>query len=115
VEERKTRWNMEDDNGNKSDAKNKTGNVKKGVKGKREKKRRWDAAVVAVGMVIGFSVIVMKITGYWPCHIINTLQINQISCGKSIQENVSSIIQWIQQQYRGQFFSHFLSQFPQSI
>jgi hypothetical protein len=98
---------MEDDNGNKPDAKNNTGNVKNGVKGKREKKRRWDAAVVAVGMV--------KITGYWPCHIINALQINQISCGKSIQENVSSIIQWIQQQYRGQFFSHFLSQFPQSI
>ena len=106
---------MEDDNGNKSDAKTKTGNVKNGVKGKREKKRRWDAAVVAVGMLIGFSVIIMKITGYWPCHIINTLQINQISCGKSIQENVSSIIQWIQQQYRGQFFSHFLSQFPQNI
>jgi len=105
---------MEDDNGNKSDPKNNTGNVKKGG-GKREKKRRWDAAVVAVGMVIGFSVIVMKITGYWPCNIINTLQINQISCSKSIQENASSIIQWIQQQYRGQFFSHFLSQFPQSI
>ena len=101
---------------NKPDANNNNnGYVKNGVKGKREKKRRWDAAVVAVGMVIGFSIIVMKITGYWPCNIISTLQINQISCSKSIQENVSSIIQWIQQQYRGQFLSHFLSQFPQSI
>jgi hypothetical protein len=105
---RKRRRNMEDDNENKPDAKNNNGIVKKGVKVKREKKRRWDAAVVAVGMVIGFSVIVMKITGYWPCHIINTLQINQISCGKSIQEDVSSIIQWNSAAVSGPIFFSFL-------
>jgi hypothetical protein len=109
----------DDDVGSKSDMKKKNNNNKSNdLKGKREekgKKKRWDAAIVAVGMLIGFSVIIMKTTGYWPCNIISTLQIKQISCGKSIQENVSSIIRWIQQQYQGRFLSPFLSQFLQSI
>jgi hypothetical protein len=103
---------MEDDDENIGVGKRK--NDQKGNR-KKEKNRKWDAAVVAIGMVIGFSVIIMKITGYWPCNIISTLQIKQITCSKSIQENVSSIIHWIQQQYQGRFFSHFLSQVLQSI
>ena len=106
----------EDVVGGKSDMNN-NNNKSNDLKVKREekgKKRRWDAAIVAVGMLIGFSVIIMKTTGYWPCNIISTLQIKQISCGKSIQENVSSIIRWIQQ-YQGRFLSPFLSQFLQSI
>jgi hypothetical protein len=100
--------------GGKSDMKknNSNNNKSNDLKGK---KKRWDAVIVAVGMLIGFSVIIMKTTGYWPCNIISTLQIKQISCGKSIQENVSSIIRWIQQQYQGRFLSPFLSQFLQSI
>jgi hypothetical protein len=38
----------------------------------------------------------MKLTGYWPCEIILSLQIEQISCDKSIQENMSSIANWFQ-------------------
>ena len=109
----------EDVVGGRSDMKKKNNNKSNDLKVKREekrKKRRWDAVVVvAVGMLIGFSVIIMKTTGYWPCNIVSTLQIKQISCGKSIQENVSSIIRWIQQQYQGRFLSPFLSQFLQSI
>ncbi|MGB8025927.1 MAG: hypothetical protein WCF06_16610 [Nitrososphaeraceae archaeon] len=130
-EEWRVRYGMEEDEdedvvGGKSYTKkknNNSNNKSNDLKVKREekrKKRRWDAVVVAVGMMIGFSVIVMKITGYWPCNIISTLQTTgywpqQISCGKSIQENVSSIIRWIQQQYQGRFLSPFLSQFLQSI
>jgi hypothetical protein len=80
-------------------------------KNKKEKKRRWDTIVIGIGMVIGFSIIIMKITGYWPCHIMSSLQIKQISCNKSIQENVSSIVHWIHQQQQQQmmkFFPHFL-------
>lgn len=77
-------------------------------KNKKEKKRRWDAILIGFGMVIGFSIIVMKITGYWPCHIASALQIKQISCNKSIQENVSSIVHWIHQQMMMIFFPHFL-------
>lgn len=76
-------------------------------KNKKEKKRRWDAIVIGIGMVIGFCIIIMKISGYWPCHIVSVLQIKQISCSKSIQENVSSIVHWIQQQ-QTKLFPRFL-------
>jgi hypothetical protein len=101
--------------GGKSDMKKNNSNNNNKSNDLKGKKKRWDAVIVAVGMLIGFSVIIMKTTGYWPCNIISTLQIKQISCGKSIQENVSSIIHWIQQQYQGRFLSPFLSQFLQSI
>lgn len=38
-----------------------------------KKKRYWDKILVATILLVGFSVIVMKITGYWPCDIINSL------------------------------------------
>jgi len=81
---------------------------------KKKKNRRWDAVVVGIGMVLAFSMIIMKITGYWPCRIATTLHIKQISCDKSIQENTSSIIHWIQQLHL-KVFPHFLLQFPQNI
>ena len=85
-------------------------------KQQKQKKRRWDAVLVSIGMVIGFATIIMKITGYWPCHIISVMHITQISCDKSIQENVSSIVHWIQQQYyyHGGFLPHLLLQFLRS-
>ena len=58
--------------------------------------RRWDAILVSIGMTIGFSIIVMKITGYWPCHLLSMMHIQQLSCDKSIMENVSSITNWLQ-------------------
>jgi len=45
-----------------------------------KKIRRWDAILVGIGMTVGFSFIVMKITGYWPCHLINLMHIQQVSC-----------------------------------
>ncbi len=83
-------------------------------KAKKKKNRRWDAVVVGIGMVLAFSMIIMKITGYWPCRIATTLHIKQVSCDKSIQENTSSIIHWIQQQLHLKVFPRFLLQFPQN-
>ena len=62
----------------------------------RPKKRRWDAILVGIGMATAFVIVLMKLTGYWPCEIILSLQIEQISCDKSIQENMSSIANWFQ-------------------
>jgi hypothetical protein len=74
------------------------------------KNRRWDAILVSVGMTIGFSIIVMKITGYWPCQLLSMMHIQQLSCDKSIMENVSSITNWFQHV----LFPHFLVRIPQS-
>ena len=62
----------------------------------KPKKRRWDTIVVGIGMTTAFVIVLMKQTGYWPCEIILSLQIEQISCDKSIQENMSSIANWFQ-------------------
>jgi hypothetical protein len=83
-------------------------------KAKKKKNTTWDAVVVGIGMALAFSMIIMKITGYWPCRIATTLHIKQVSCDKSIQENTSSIIHWIQQQLHLKVFPRFLLQFPQN-
>lgn len=88
--------------------------IKNNMENKGKKKRRWDAVAIGIGMILAFSMIIMKITGYWPCRIASTLHIKQVSCDKSIQENTSSIIHWIQQQFQEKIFPHFLLQFPQS-
>jgi hypothetical protein len=66
------------------------------------KKRRWDAVVVGIGMSTAFVIVLMKLTGYWPCEILS-LRIEEISCDKSIQDNMISIANWLQ----NDLFHHF--------
>jgi uncharacterized membrane protein YwzB len=62
------------------------------------KKRRWDAVLIGTAMSISFVVILMRFTGYWPCEIISTLNIeNMISCSRSPQDNLLTIFTSIQQ------------------
>ena len=74
-------------------------NKKKGEKIKpnkgNHKNRRWDAVVVGIGMSTAFVIVLMKLTGYWPCEILS-LRIEEISCDKSIQDNMISIANWLQ-------------------
>ena len=66
--------------------------------GKKIKKRRWDAVLIGTAMSIAFAVILMRFTGYWPCDIISSLNIeNIISCSRSPQENLITIYTSIQQ------------------
>jgi hypothetical protein len=66
--------------------------------GKKIKKRRWDALLIGTAMSIAFAVILMRFTGYWPCDIISSLNIeNIISCSRSPQENLITIYTSIQQ------------------
>ena len=37
------------------------------------KKKPYDVIIVGILVVVGFSLIMMKITGYWPCDIINMI------------------------------------------
>lgn len=66
------------------------------------KNRRWDAVVVGIGMSTAFVIVLMKLTGYWPCEILS-LRIEEISCDKSIQDNMISIANWLQ----NDLFHHF--------
>jgi hypothetical protein len=53
---------------------------KEAIKAKHTKvrKKRWDAILVAVGMIISFILILVKLTGYWPCDIVNILNLDGI-------------------------------------
>jgi hypothetical protein len=37
------------------------------------KKKRYDTVILGIIAVTGFSIVVMKLSGYWPCDIINIL------------------------------------------
>jgi len=52
--------------------------------------------MVACAMVVGFCVIMMKFTGFWPCRIAEVFQVDSITCTKSFGENIDSIKSWIQ-------------------
>jgi hypothetical protein len=102
---------------------------KKAKTSKKIKKRRWDAVLIGTLMGLGFAVIVMRFTGYWPCEIISSLDIEQIiSCSKSpqeniesiytsIQQNASSIVGWLRQAlgFVAPLHPHLLSQFLHNI
>jgi hypothetical protein len=78
--------------------KNDTASMAKKPLGKKIKKRRWDALLIGTAMSIAFAVILMRFTGYWPCDIISSLNIeNIISCSRSPQENLITIYTSIQQ------------------
>ena len=66
--------------------------------GKKIKKRRWDAVLIGTAMSISFAVILMRFTGYWPCDMITSLNIETIiSCSRSPWENLTTIYTSIQQ------------------
>ncbi|MEJ7642609.1 MAG: hypothetical protein WKF36_10500 [Candidatus Nitrosocosmicus sp.] len=35
--------------------------------------KNWDIAVVTIGMIFGFAIVLMNFTGLWPCNIIQSL------------------------------------------
>jgi hypothetical protein len=67
-----------------------------------------DAVVVAVAMIIGFSVIMMKFTGFWPCRIAEILRIGNVSCEKNFGENMKSIETWMRNLINSRFGLQFL-------
>lgn len=72
------------------------------TKNEKHKKRRWDTILVGIGMTTAFVIVLMKLTGYWPCEILS-LRIKEISCDKSFQDNIISIANWLQ----NYLFHHF--------
>lgn len=69
-----------------------------GQRRNKVKKRRWDAVLVGAGMAIAFSIIMMKLTGYFPCDIVNVLQPSAgLNCGSSVESNFSAFFDWSRQ------------------
>ena len=43
-------------------------------------------------MIVGFSVIMMKFTGFWPCKIGEVFQVKDVSCDKNLSQNIEVIL-----------------------
>ena len=92
-------------------------------KAKKHKRRMWDSILVAIGMTLGFIVIIMKITGYWPCDIAVTFRVKGVSCERPAIENMLTIANSIQEHLsstvgldRQEFLAlHYLLLSPRSI
>ena len=41
--------------------------------------KNWDISVVVLGMIIGFSIVMMNFTGMWPCSIIQSLNVSPLT------------------------------------
>jgi len=50
------------------------------------------AVLVTFIMILGFSVIMMKFTGYWPCRIGEVFQVMEVSCDKNMSQNIRVIL-----------------------
>lgn len=50
------------------------------------------AVLVTFIMIVGFSVIMMKFTGYWPCKIGEAFQVKDISCDKNLSQNIGVML-----------------------
>lgn len=63
----------------------------------KTKKRRWDVILVGTGMTVAFSIIMMKLTGYFPCDIVNALPQTasaHLNCGNSVESNFGTFFEW---------------------
>lgn len=61
---------------------------------KPQRKKRWDAILVGAGMIIAFSIVMMRLTGYFSCDIIDALDIINTSCDSWMETNWNSFVQW---------------------
>jgi hypothetical protein len=50
------------------------------------------AILVTIIMIVGFSVIMMKFTGFWPCNIGEVFQVKDVSCDKNLSQNIGVIL-----------------------
>ena len=59
------------------------------------RKKRWDAILVGIGMSAAFGLIMMRLTGYFPCDIVNVVQpAAGINCGDSVESNFGAFFEW---------------------
>lgn len=46
-------------------------------------------------MTVAFSIVLMRLTGYFPCDIVNALQPSAaIDCGDSVESNFGAFFEW---------------------
>jgi hypothetical protein len=57
--------------------------------------KNWDIAVVVLGMIIGFAIVLMNFTGMWPCNLIQTLNKSPLTDYVSSNALVSNLADYV--------------------
>lgn len=52
----------------------------------------WDVIAIALGMTIGFAIILMNFTGIWPCNIIYALDKSNLLDGIGVNHHIGNSI-----------------------
>lgn len=64
----------------------------------------WDVVAVALGMFIGFAIILMNFTGMWPCNIIHAVDeseiIKEFNIPNYVSNSVGDIRYWLTYLFR---------------
>lgn len=60
-----------------------------------QKKRRWDAVLVGTGMIIAFSIIMTRLTGYSPCDLVDALPVTDARCAALVETNWNVFVEWL--------------------
>lgn len=68
--------------------------------GHKPRKRRWDAALVGVGMTIAFSLVMMRLMGYFPCDIVNALQLTDADCESWVGSSWNTFVERFQETFQ---------------
>jgi hypothetical protein len=67
---------------------------------KRMKSKGWDVIFIASGMVFGFIVIVMNLTGMWPCNTLDVIQNSNTNSDNGLLVALNGAASWLHQLFR---------------
>jgi hypothetical protein len=57
--------------------------------------KNWDIAVVALGMICGFAIVLMNFTGMWPCNIIHIVNKSPFTDYVASNELLSNLTDYV--------------------
>lgn len=60
---------------------------------KTQKKKRWDAVLVGIGMTVAFSIVITRLTGFSVCDAVDALQITDAGCISWLETNWNTLIE----------------------
>ena len=67
------------------------------VNRKPQRKRRWDAVLVGIGMTVAFSLVITRLTGFSPCDAVDALRITDVGCSSWVEMNWNIFVEWLRE------------------
>ena len=51
-------------------------------------------------MITAFSLVMMRLTGYFPCDIVNALQLTDAGCESWVESSWNTFAEWFQETFQ---------------